>query len=245
MIISFFEEFSSKDNLDKLNLVKFPTKLYLAAKSLNEFNKIKNSIKNKNVKEMVYWPILKKSEGYWISPFSKRKALLRIFNELRNKNVPVMLDLELPTSQNIFLYLTQLTNFSRNKKLIKKLIDEYKGKVYLCEYFPEKKNSQKILKLLGLHFENKKVKIIKMFYHSMHNFSTKFVKEEFKRGVKGFKDNYIVAIGTIAKGIKGTEPLLKEKLLKEDLMLAKQAGVKEVIIFRLGGLNKKYLRLLK
>jgi len=155
-----------------------------------------------------------------------------------------MLDLELPTSQNIFLYLTQLTNFSRNKKLIKKLIDEYKGKVYLCEYFPEKKNSQRILKLFGLHFENKKVKIIKMFYHSMHNFSTKFVKEEFNRGVKGFKDNYIVAIGTIAKGIKGTEPLLKEKLLKEDLMLAKQAGVKEVIIFRLGGLNKKYLRLM-
>ncbi len=32
MLISFFEEFPTKENLNKVKLIKFPTKLYIAAK---------------------------------------------------------------------------------------------------------------------------------------------------------------------------------------------------------------------
>ena len=75
MIISFFEEFPSKKNLTKINLITWPTKLYIAAKSLSEFQLIRSELKHsspKNIKDIVYWPILEKKEGYWISPFSKR-----------------------------------------------------------------------------------------------------------------------------------------------------------------------------
>ena len=72
MQISFFEEFPTKKNLAKIRYVPFPTKLYLAAHSLKEFESIKvPSI----VKEKIYWPILKREEGYWFSPFSKREAM--------------------------------------------------------------------------------------------------------------------------------------------------------------------------
>ena len=81
MITSFFEEFPTKENLNKVKLIDFPTKLYLTAPSLKEFNQIKKSIKNKYIKEFIYWPILERKEGYWISPFSKRTALKRV---LRN-----------------------------------------------------------------------------------------------------------------------------------------------------------------
>ena len=245
MQISFFEEFPNKENLDKLKLVKFPTKVYLAATSLDEFSKIKKEVKNKNIKEFVYWSILKKKEGYWISPFSKRKALLKIFKELKGKKIAVMLDLELPTTKNPWLYFTQAINCFRNKKLIRKFIANYKGKIYLAEYYPEGKIKEKLMAFLGLHYYNKKVRVIKMLYHSLHSFSEEFVKKELQKGIKEYGSKYLIALGTIATGINGDELLLSEKQLEQDLQLAKKEGVKEVIIFRLGGLNKKYLQVLK
>jgi hypothetical protein len=237
MIISFFEEFPTKENLNKVKLIDFPTKLYLATTSLKEFNKIKKSIKNKHIKEIIYWPVLERKEGYWISPFTKRSALKRVLNEL--KNTPVMLDLELPTRHNPFLYLTQSFNFFANKALIKHFIKQYKSKIYAAEYFPEGKWKILTLKTLGLHYDN--TKVIKMFYSSLHSFSTKFLKKEFKTAKER---NYLIGLGTISPGIHGNDPMISLKTLKRDLSLAKKEKIKEAIIFRLGGLNKNYKKIL-
>jgi len=242
MLISFFEEFPTKNNLNKLKLIKSPTKLYLAAKSLKEFNKIKSQISNNNIKEFIYWPILEIKEGYWISPFTKRSALKRIFNELQNKKIPVMLDLELPTTKNPKLYLTQSPNFFKNQFLIKKFIKNHQGKVYLAEYYPEGKLKEKTLQLLGLHYKN--AKVIKMIYHSMHHFNEDFIRKQLELGKREYKNNYLVAYGTIAKGIAGWEPILSARQLEKDLRIAKEIGVGEVVIYRLGGLNKKYLKII-
>ncbi len=51
--------------------------------------------------------------------------------------------------------------------------------------------------------------------------------------------------GTIAKGIIGTEPILSLEQFEQDLIIAKKAKLKEVIIFRLGGLNKDYIKVIK
>ncbi len=239
MQISFFEEFPTKKELGKLKLVKFSTKLYLAAKSLDEFLELKKRIK---VKELVYWPILEKKEGYWISAFSARKGLKRIFGELGKEKISVMLDLELPTTKNPLLYFTQLFNFLRNKNLIKNFIQNYRGEVYLAEYYPEGKRKEKSLKFLGLHF--KKAKVIKMVYHSMHGFNEDFIREELRLGRKEYGSNYLVAYGTIAKGISGKEPILSTEQLKKDLEIAREAKIEEVVVYRLGGLNKEYLNII-
>lgn len=246
MQISFFEEFPTKSNLSKLKLVTWPTKLYIGAKSLVEFNRIKSTIKNEHVKEVIYWPLLEKKEGYWISPFSRRKALLRIFGELQHQKIPVMLDLELPTTQNPWLYVTQKINFFRNKKLIRKFIENYAGDVYLAEYYPEGKWKERIMKFCGLHYSNSKVKVIKMVYHSLHHFiNQEFLEKEFKCGVKEYGKNYLVALGTIAPGIHGTEPNLSLEQLQQDLETARKCGVKEAVVFRLGGTNEKYAKILR
>lgn len=253
MQISFFEEFPVKKNIDKLNLVTWPAKLYLAAPSLQEFvnikSQIKNQIKTKNksrkIKEFIYWPVLGKKEGYWISPFSRRKALLRIFNELKGKKIPLMLDLELPTTQNPALYFTQLLNFPGNKKLIRDFIKNYQGEVYASEYFPEGLFG-KCLSLLGLHYpEAKKIKVIKMIYHSMHPFPDHFIKEELKKGKEEFGDNFLAAYGVLSPGVAGNELLLSPELLEKDLSIAEKAGIKEVVIYRLGGVAEEYIKILK
>jgi len=244
MQISFFEEFPSKENLDKLKLIKFPTKLYLAAPSLQEFLKLKNQLKNNSIKEFIYWPVLEKKEGYWISPFSKRSSLKRILNQLKNQKISVMLDLELPTTKNPNLYLTQLLNFPGNKSLIKKFIKNYQGKTYLAEYYPEGKKKEKLLQLLGLHYPNKKAGIIKMVYHSLHKFNEDFIEKQLILGKKEHQNNYLIAFGTIAKGIAQNEPILSPKQLKKDLEIARKSKIKEVVIYRLGGLNEKYLKII-
>lgn len=245
MLISFFEEFPSLENLGKLRLVNWPTKLYLATKSVREFERLRSKLKNKNVEEIIYWPILKKEEGYWISPFSQRKALLRIFQELKEKQIPVMLDLELPTTKNPLLYATQALNFFRNKKLINNFINAYLGDVYLAEYYPEGKRQERILTLLGLHYTTKKAKIIKMVYHSMHHFNKQFITTELQKGKKEWGDRFLVAYGTMATGVEGWEPNITAAQLEEDLKIAKDVGIKEVVIYRLGGLNKEYLKIVK
>lgn len=245
MQISFFEEFPTKENLSKLKLVSWPAKLYLAAKSLEEFNQIKLMIKSRKIKEIVYWPILNRKEGYWISPFSDRTALKKVFSELKDQKIPVMLDLELPTTQNPWLYLAQSLNFFKNRKLIRDFINNYFGTIYLAEYYPEGKRKEKVLSALGLHYYHQKTKIIKMIYHSLHDFNEEFLIQELQRGKKEFKDNFIVALGTIAAGIHGKEPVLSWQQLEQDLKLAQKAGIKEVVIFRLGGLNRKHIKIVK
>ncbi len=245
MQISFFEEFPIPKNLSKLNLISWQTRLYLAASDLREFDWIKSSMKYKNVREIVYWPILKISEGYWISPFSSRRALLRIFSELQEKKISVMLDLELPTTKNPWLYLTEGLNFFKNKNLIQKFIENYSGQVYLAEYYPQGKLMERILEFFGLHYQNKKARVIKMIYHSTHKFNGEFIFDEMKHGRKERGERFLVAYGTIAKGIQRNEPILSLEQLKKDLLLAKRAGIKEVIIYRLGGLNRQYADILK
>ena len=245
MVLSFFEEFPTKSSLDRINLIPWPTKLYLAAQNIPKFNSIRSGIKNKNVKECIYWPILSRTEGYWISPFSEQRALARIFGELDGKKIPIMLDLELPTRQNPWLYCTQRIHFWDNKRLIADFIRNYAGEVYLAEYYPEGKWKEKVLGCLGLHYVSPKVKVIKMMYHSLHHFNESFVREELKRGKQEFGNNFMVALGTIAPGIHGNEPVLSAAQLEQDLRLCKESGIKEVIIFRLGGLNKNYLKVLQ
>lgn len=246
MIVSFFEEFPKKESLTKLNLVDWPCKLYLAAKNLKEFNKLKSKIRSKNVKQVVYWPVLSRLEGYWISPFSDRSALVRTLDELKGKNVPVMVDAELPTETNVHLYLAQSFNFFRNRKLISDFVKKHKD-IYVSEYYPDGDLNEKILSLFGLHFDSGKFdsKIIKMVYHSMHRFDEQFITSEIRRGKKQFGKNFIVAYGTIAKGMDGNEPLLSPSQLSKDLSIAKKSGVNEVIIYRLGGLNNDYVSVIK
>ena len=241
MLISFFEEFPTKENLSKLKSVTWPTKVYVAAGSVDEFRNIAVSINHKNILEAVYWPILKKKEGYWISPFSRQSALLNLFEQLEHTKIPLMLDLELPTTRNPWLYLTELFHFRKDKRLIDSFVHNYAGETYLCEYYAKRK----MLELLGLHYQNKKSKVMKMLYNSVHRFDEEVLQKELQLGIKEFNDNYIVGYGTIAVGVNGHELLLSAEQLEKDLTIAKEAGVKEVVLFRLGGLNKKYLKVLE
>lgn len=242
MRVSFFEEFPTKKNLEKLRFIKFPTKVYLGCKSLKEFNAI---VLPKNC-EKVYWPVLKEEEGYWISPWSESSALKRVFSELQGKKVSVMLDVEFPKKR--YLLLTNIHNTLRNFYLITRFLKTYKNKVYTTEYsIGDSFVVSSLFNFIGMRYSPKIFgnDVIKLLYTSWGAYMRYHFEKDVRTGIASFKDKILIGLGMTAPGVKEREPLIKPKELKRDLKICKKYGIKEVVIFRLGGLNKEFLKVIQ
>lgn len=239
MQIGFYEEFPSEKNLKKLKLIKFPSRIFIAAKSVEKFlgfEKIAKSYK-KNL-DVGYWPILPHS--YWISPFSNTRDLVKTFEELSHVKNPILIDLELPF-KNKKMILKNSLSFFKNKKLIKTFLEEDKSRITTAEYTLAFVSN--FMKFFGLNYNIKYERSI-MWYSSMNS---KFLNEKIKNNLKRIKDktNYSISIGTIAKGILGNEPILSTKKLEKDLIFVQKEGFEKVVIFRLEGLNRNYIKVLE
>ena len=71
-----------------------------------------------------------------------------------------------------------------------------------------------------------------------------FLKKTIKKSKGSFKE-YIVSLGLIAGGVEGTAPLISKDDLLKELQFVESQGIKEVVIYRLGGLSKEYLSVIK
>jgi len=239
MKIEFYEEFPDKNNLSKLKLLNFQIKIFLAAKSIKEFQKYEKIAKNyKNNLEVAYWPIVKNS--YWISPFSNTDDLITLFQELDKLPNPLLIDLELPLRKKWKRYFKNLFSFRKNKRLIKNFLEKNKDRITTAEY-PFAFVS-KIMKLLGLNYNINYERSI-MWYSSMMKKKMNLLIKKNLSKIRN-KKNYSISLGTIAIGILGTEPILSPKKLEKDLKFVEKKGFKKVVIFRLEGLNKEYLKVL-
>ncbi len=242
MRIHFFEEFPTKRNLAKLKYVTWPCTLYVAAESIAKFEQIAATITKKNI-SVVYWPILKKEEGYWLSPFSSPTAVERVINECQGKNV--MWDAELPL-RSPWMFL-RVDHYIRNMWKIKTFFRKNGNKISTSEYTIKNSVAQLLFHILGISFSPKKynnTKIV-MYYTSMHTQTKPFLLHNIEQLYQKHGKKLHVGLGTIARGILGDEPILSPSQLRKDLQDMKQIGVRDVVVFRLGGLNEKYIGVLK
>jgi len=254
MRINFFEEFPIDKNLNKLKLINFNCSLYVAAKSFKEFESLKENIVKTNPKiEVAYWPILEKS--YWISPFSYSYELKNLYNDLfknkQEKPLKILIDLE-PPLLNKKLFFFNFFSFFRNKKIIKKFFKESRKlnlDILTSEYPVLNRFVQKKLEWLGISYSIDKYphKKIVMFYSSM--IKSKFLKNKIKGYIQKRSQklgkNLQIGLGTIAIGILGNELILAPRELDKDLTFCKKQNIDTIVIFRLGGLNKDYIKIIK
>ena len=238
MKIDFYEEFPTEKNLQKLKLIKFSCRLFVAAKSLKEFLEIQKEVEKINRKiECAYWPIIKNS--YWISPFSNTCDLIRLFSELNSCNNHLLIDLELPLNKKMIW--KNLSSYFKNKKMIKKFLEQNKKRITTAQFPSSILNI--FMKILGLNY-NVAVEKSLMWYSSMNS---KIMNESIKKNIPALKnkDNYSISLGTIAIGILGDEPILSPENLEKDLEFVKKVGFEKVVIFRLGGLDEKYMKIIE
>ena len=224
----------------------------IAAPNLKRFYQIKKKIfSNKNIKEVIYWPILPKEEGYWMSAFSKTEALQRIINELKQNTHPltVMWVAELPTLTKSLFY-SQFFKILKNNKIINDFIknsQKYNIKIITSEYPLEKNMFKPLLKLFAVKFSPKlNYDKIDIAYTSMIKIKDKikFVEKHIISGKECMDKRFKLGLGVISPGVLENEPTLTPAELDRDLSLAKKHNIDEVYIFRLAGLNKEYLKII-
>ncbi|MFH1065591.1 MAG: hypothetical protein V1734_03755 [Nanoarchaeota archaeon] len=248
--ISFFEEFPDSATFEKAALIDFDTKIYLAAKSLPEFETYETWLKvaNPHVTDVVYWPVLEKDEGYWISSWAEPSALERVLGEVEQrkdrKPLDVMLDLE-PSLKRSRLF--SFKDFRRNKDYVSDFVRNAGSNnisIYTVEksYIPEF-----ILEPLGLSYNPAEYgnKQMKMFYSSFRRavLPDFIVNKLFERKARQYKKrNTIMGLGCIIGGVHETEPVNSPGILKYEVETAKAIGLEEVVIFRLNGLSDEYLK---
>lgn len=224
MKIHFFEEFPIKSNLKKL---PFPAKVFVAAKNSKEFSRI--SIKNK-----IYWPILEEKDGYWFSALSDTKAIESFIDDYKGQQL--MWDAE-PPLLRLSLVFKDFFKIIKNRKLITNFLNKNK-KVIVCELPPSNFFMEILYKFLILRTNKKKIFML---------YTTFITKKHFEKSLSLIKNKYpnsMIGIGCIAKGITKHERVISEKELKYCLTKIKEHNFKEVVIYRLGGLNKKYLEVI-
>ncbi|MBS3152555.1 hypothetical protein J4230_04050 [Candidatus Woesearchaeota archaeon] len=248
MQISFFEEFPNDKTLNKLNLINFPTKLYLADYNMESYKQYKKELQNKykNVKEVIWWPLLNEYEGYWLSPWSKRRALLRLFHSLLNEKVSILWDAEFPRKRSLIYW--NFFKYFKNKKLIKSFFKKYQGQIYTAEYFTDGSLMKKFQEFNCLSFNPKKYNNtkIKMMYSSMSSWLTEnIIRDEIKSYKKEYGDKFFIGLGVLDVGINNNEKIITSENLERDIRICKELGVKEIVIYRLSGLNKEYLKVIK
>ncbi len=234
MKIDFYEEFPTKENLNRFGLIKFKTRLFIAAKSLDEFKKLEKQTKKINRKvKCAYWPIIPNS--YWISPFSNTEDLVKLFRELDSCKNNLLIDLELPML-NKRLFIKNFFRFRKNKEIIRKFLMKNKERITTAQ-LPI--SLTMLNKFLGLDYNINTEKSL-MWYSSM---CSKLLNRIIKKNIRVIKnkDSYSISIGTIDTGILGDEQILSPKKLERDIQFVKRCGFKNIIIFRLGGLNRGYL----
>ncbi len=253
MRISFFEEYPTAENLGKLRSIVFKSTVYIAARSLPEYNQYKNSFRNCDHVTFAYWPLLAKS--YWISPFSYTFELHTLVEEIkgradRDEKLPILLDLEFPVL-NRRLYFVNMVYLPRNKRIIRNIFFNQKSfniDIATAEYPVSSNFKKRIYELIGISYSLRKYrhKKIVMLYTSMRNKKKRKRIKSYIAGIPAdIRENYSVGLGTIATGVFGNEPVLPPGLLDEDLKFLKENGMEEAVIFRLGGLNREYLRVLE
>jgi hypothetical protein len=220
MNVSLFAEFPWED-LEKLSLVNFPVKVYLAASSLEEYRELEKHAKEINPQtETAYWPILEKS--YWVSPFSYNRELDRLHLDLsRNEEMlEILLDLELPkfwiryvvyhlprVLANAFKYHLRITK-PRIRKLFK-MQDNYNiritstsypvmSKYYLANYL-----TFKLLGFLGVHFNPRAFnhRVIFMCYSSIRGDLLRKTLKNISAKKPGVRENYQVGLGLLDYGM--------------------------------------------
>ncbi|MGQ9617061.1 MAG: hypothetical protein ACUVWJ_11760 [Spirochaetota bacterium] len=162
----------------------------------------------------------------------------------------VLLDLELPIL-NKRLFFINLFSFFKNKRIIRKVFSSGENlniSILTAEYPVSSSFMKCINEALGIsyplsRFNHRK---IVMFYTSMlGNKKVEKVMYYIMRLPDSIKKNLSVGLGTIATGALGDEPLLPPSALGEDLRFLENNGIEESVIFRLGGLNRDYLKVIK
>ncbi len=245
--IGLYEEFPVPWRLDKLAAVDFPVTLAVPAATRADFLKLKTEIQQTypQVQSVYYWPLLTQEEGYYPGPWSDPAGIKRIAAEA--EGLPVVWDIEMPLNQ---------------AELTWKDVEEWQeNRGYLDQWFRQRQEPVQIwrshrnmgldplfLRLIAMHYDPRDYPAVTLqldLYMTGAGLPADETARILRCGVERYGERFVPAFGVLNDGEGPAEIFITPELFRRNLELARQAGVSEIWLFGVNGLNEEYLKALR
>lgn len=238
--VGFYEEFPNSWRLDKLRDVDFPVELAIAATSRAEFQDLQSSIRQnyKQVRDVLFWPLLSPGEGYYPGTWSDPEAVRRVATEA--EGLPVLWDMEIPRQlQGIWAQ-----GWWSNREFLADWFQRRKVPVHLWRTYPTMGFNSEFLSLIGMEYDPLDYPQLSLqldMYSTNRGLSPELIARILRCGVERYGDRFIPAFGVLNDGVGPEAQFVSPDTLRQDLRLAREAGVAEIWIFGVNGLNVRYV----
>jgi hypothetical protein len=242
--IGLYEEFPVPWRLAKLRQIDFPVTLAIAANSREQFIKLKQNILNAypQVREVVFWPLLTKEEGYYPGAWSDANAVQRVAQEA--EGLPTLWDFEMPANQTSL----SIQNWWRNKIFLEEWLHRRTAPVYIWRSHVLMGLNPLFLRLAAMHFDPSEYPMASVhldLYTAGEGQPKDALAQILRCGVEAYSDRFVPSFGVLNDGEGPENIFVPVTTLKRNLQLARAAGVSEIWLFGANGLNPEYLAALK
>ena len=241
--VGVYEEFPTPERLAKLAQVDFPIDLALAAESPAAFEALRAPLAdNPYVQTIYYWPTLTPEEGYYLGPWSRSAGLQRVMAETPAET-PVLWDWEFPRGGQGWA----VGEAPANRRLIEAWWAGRTAPVAVWRSFTFLGLDSPLLRLTGLYVDPRAYPTLTLhldFYASGAGRPAWLTARMLRCGVERYGARFVPSFGVLDDGL-GAGPFVSPEALARDVALARAAGVSEVWLFGLNGLNADYLAALR
>jgi hypothetical protein len=242
--IGLYEEFPAPWRLEQLRYIDFPVTLAVAAPSRSVFLKLRDTIMRQypQVREVYFWPLLTANEGYYPGTWSDAAAIQRVAGDA--KDLPVLWDLEMPPD----LKHPSIGSWPQNRAWLDQWLRSRTEPVHIWRSHASMGLDPLFLQLVGMHFDPLDYPQVSL-HLDLYNTGTSRSAEQMARimrcGVERYGARFIPALGVLNDGAGRPEQFVPPATLRRDLELARTAGVSELWLFGVNGLNSEIATMLR
>lgn len=240
--IHFFEEYPTEANLQRARLIGFPASVFLAAETWPDFERARALLNGINpMLTAGWWPVPTVSRA--LSVFSEVTELAALRRALaaapRGK---ILLDLELPIWAPHRLLRTP-RSLSRSREELDRLFSTALGRhdVWTAEWPPAAPDA--VLRWLRITLPRATTRVYMLYSSTMPRRWRRFLLNRLRPRFESQSAG--IAVGVLATGIAGDEPILSLARFQQDLQEAVRLGAATVVIYRLGGLEQRHVRVIE
>jgi hypothetical protein len=242
--VGLYEEFPVPWRLEKLRQVDFPVSLAVAATSRSEFMNLQAGIRQAYplVQTIYFWPLLAVAQGYYPGTWSDAAGVRQVSTEA--DGLPVLWDLEMPKGKVALSY----GDWWQNRTFFADWLRQRSAPVAFWRSNTSMGLDPVFLRLVSMHFDPGDYSDV-WLHLDLYTTGAGRPRDEMARilrcGVERYGDHFIPAFGALNDGEGPAGNFVPPTTLKRDLELAREAGVAEVWLFGVNGLNADYLAAVK
>lgn len=238
--IGLYEEFPAAERLAKLNLVDFPVTVAVTAASREAFLQLRDQLLDgyPAVQEVFFWPLLSPEAGYYPGPLAEHRALKAAAEAA--EGLPTLWDVELPRAPARPAW----DDWQRNRAFTGGWLASRTAPAHVWRSGAFLGLDPWLLRTTGLHYDPLdygQVWLHLDLYTTGDGLPADLVATILRCGVERYGDRFIPAFGVLNDGVGEPEIYVPAETLERDLVLARAAGVSEVWLFGVNGLNAEYL----